>query len=55
MLNLDFTKHVFINSNLEDWQPSPMAGVWRKRLAREDAERGHATSNVKYDAGASFN
>ncbi len=55
MLNLDFTKHVFINSNLEDWQPSPMAGVWRKRLAREEAERGHATSIVKYDAGASFN
>jgi anti-sigma factor ChrR (cupin superfamily) len=55
MLNLDFSKHVFIDSHLEDWHPSPMPGVWRKRLAREDAEQGHATSIVKYDAGASFN
>jgi anti-sigma factor ChrR (cupin superfamily) len=54
MLNLDFSQHVFVNSNLESWQASPMAGVWRKRLAREEAERGHATSIVKYDAGASF-
>jgi anti-sigma factor ChrR (cupin superfamily) len=55
MLNLDFSKHVFIDSHLEDWHASPMPGVWRKRLAREDAEQGHATSIVKYDAGASFN
>ncbi|MGK0247396.1 MAG: anti-sigma factor ChrR (cupin superfamily) [Oleispira sp.] len=55
MLNLDFSKHVFIDSHLEDWHASPMPGVWRKRLAREDAEQGHATSMVKYDAGASFN
>jgi anti-sigma factor ChrR (cupin superfamily) len=55
MLNLDFSKHVFIDSHLEDWHASPMPGVWRKRLAREDAEQGHATSIVKYEAGASFN
>lgn len=54
MINLDFSQHVFINTNLEEWQPSPMKGVWRKRLAREDAEQGHATSIVRYDAGASF-
>lgn len=54
MLNLDFSKRIFIDSNLEAWQPSPMEGVWRKRLAREDAEQGHATSIVRYDAGASF-
>lgn len=34
--------------------PSPAPGVWRKPLAREEAERGHATSLVKYDPGASF-
>jgi anti-sigma factor ChrR (cupin superfamily) len=54
MINLDFSQHVFINTNLEEWQPSPMEGVWRKRLAREEAEQGHATSIVRYDAGASF-
>jgi anti-sigma factor ChrR (cupin superfamily) len=31
-----------------------MQGVWRKPLAREDIERGHATSIVRYDAGAKF-
>lgn len=36
------------------WQPSPRAGVWRKALARAEAERGHATSVVRYDAGARF-
>ncbi len=33
---------------------SPMPGVWRKPLAREDAERGHATSIVRYEPGARF-
>lgn len=37
MLNLDFNKRVFIDTNLEHWQASPMQGVWRKRLAREEA------------------
>ena len=54
MLNMDFTKRVFINAKDQSWVASPMAGVWRKPLAREDAERGHATSIVRYEAGASF-
>lgn len=54
MINMDFTQQVVINTNDQDWVASPMAGVWRKRLAREDAERGHATSIVRYDAGARF-
>ncbi|NRB39544.1 MAG: cupin domain-containing protein [Pseudomonadales bacterium] len=54
MLNMDFAKRVVIDSEKQDYQASPMAGVWRKRLAREEAERGHATSIVRYDAGASF-
>jgi anti-sigma factor ChrR (cupin superfamily) len=53
-LNLDFSRPVFINSHLESWEKSPMPGVWRKRLAREEAERGHATSIVKYEPGAKF-
>jgi anti-sigma factor ChrR (cupin superfamily) len=54
MLNMDFTRRVVIDTTIESWQRSPMAGVWRKPLAREDSERGHATSVVRYEAGASF-
>lgn len=54
MLNMDFTQRVVINTQLQDWVASAHAGVWRKPLAREEAERGHATSIVRYDPGASF-
>ena len=54
MLNMQFDQRVMINTNDHPWQPSPVSGVWRKPLAREEAERGHATSLVRYAAGASF-
>lgn len=54
MLNMDFSRPVTIDTRAQAWVPSPKAGVWRKPLAREEAERGHATSIVRYDAGASF-
>ena len=54
MLNMDFTQRVVVNTQLQDWVSSPRVGVWRKPLAREEAERGHATSIVRYDPGASF-
>lgn len=54
MLNMDFSQRVAIDTRAMDWVASPAPGVWRKPLAREEAERGHATSIVKYDAGASF-
>ncbi len=54
MLNMDFTQRVVLDTNALSWVPSPKAGVWRKPLARAEAERGHATSIVRYDAGASF-
>lgn len=54
MLNMDFTQAVVVNTLQQSWQESPKAGVWRKPLARENAESGHATSIVKYDAGARF-
>jgi anti-sigma factor ChrR (cupin superfamily) len=54
MLNMDFSKRVVIDTNDEAWVASPKAGVWRKPLAREEAERGHATSLVRYDPGAAF-
>jgi anti-sigma factor ChrR (cupin superfamily) len=45
---------VMIITNDHPWQPSPVSGVWRKPLAREEAERGHATSIVRYDPGSAF-
>jgi anti-sigma factor ChrR (cupin superfamily) len=54
MLNMDFSHFVSINTTTMDWVPSPAPGVWRKPLAREEAEQGHATSIVRYDPGASF-
>jgi anti-sigma factor ChrR (cupin superfamily) len=54
MLNLEFNQRVALDTAAMDWVASPASGVWRKRLAREEAERGHATSVVRYDPGASF-
>ncbi len=54
MLNMDFKKKVVIQTVKQKWVASPMPGVWRKPLAREDAERGHATSIVRYEPGARF-
>ncbi len=54
MLNMDFDRRVVIETLQQPWQASPMRGVWRKPLAREEAERGHATSIVRYDPGSHF-
>lgn len=54
MLNMDFSKTVVINTGAMEWQASPAEGVQRKPLAREEKESGHATSVVRYAAGASF-
>ncbi|BAJ01283.1 conserved hypothetical protein [Shewanella violacea DSS12] len=37
-----------------DWIPSPLEGVARKPLARENQESGHATSIVVYQPGSHF-
>ena len=54
LLNMDFSRRVVIHTGDLPWQASLRPGVWRKPLAREEAERGHATSVVRYDPGASF-
>ncbi|MFV8570722.1 cupin domain-containing protein [Marinobacter sp. SBS5] len=54
MLNMDFSQRLVIRTHELDWAPSPASGVERKPLAREEAERGHATSIVRYKPGASF-
>lgn len=54
MLNMEFDATVMVNLQLEPWLSSPMPGVERKPLARESAERGHATSIVRYLPGSVF-
>ncbi len=54
MLNLDFAERVVIETAQQEWLASPAPGVWRKALAREEAERGHATSIVRYEPGSKF-
>ena len=54
MLNMDFSRPIVCDTTNMEWFPSPKPGVWRKPLAREEKERGHATSIVRYDPGASF-
>ena len=54
MLNMQFDQTVVIDTNQQEWEASPMPGVWRKPLAREAAEHGHTTSLVRYDPGSYF-
>ena len=54
MFNMDFNLRALVRTPEAEWLPSPMPGVWRKPLAREEAEGGHATSIVRYDEGSSF-
>ena len=54
-LNNDFSRPVAVHTATQDWQASPGAGVWRKRLElRGAAESGRVTSLVRYDAGSRF-
>lgn len=54
MLNMQMNERVVIDTASQAWLPSPMPGVWRKPLERAAAESGHATSLVRYEAGAGF-
>lgn len=54
MINMDFMQRVVLDTNNMDWQPSPIDGIWRKPLARESKEKGHATSLVRYEKGTKF-
>ncbi|KOO14934.1 cupin [Vibrio xuii] len=55
MLNMNFAERVVISTQDQPWVASPANGVWRKPLEREEAESGHTTSIVRYDAGSRFN
>ncbi|MCP4433071.1 MAG: DUF4437 domain-containing protein [Gammaproteobacteria bacterium] len=54
MLNMNFHEVVVVETDQQEWVASPMAGVWRKPLAREADEHGHTTSVVRFDAGSHF-
>ncbi len=53
-LNADFSKSVTINTNAMAWEPSPMPGVYRRKLDRIGDEVARATSLVKYDPKSYF-
>ncbi len=53
-INLDFSKQIIIETDKMEWSPSPLPGVDRRRLEREEAEAGRATSIVRYAPGSSF-
>ncbi|MCX7552540.1 cupin domain-containing protein [Marinicella sp. S1101] len=53
-LNMDFTQRLVMETEQMQWSASPSPTVFRKRLARAEAEQGHATSIVKYEPGATF-
>ena len=53
-LNMDFRQRVVIETQQQDWTASPSANVWRKPLAREEAERGHTTGIVRFGADSFF-
>lgn len=54
MLNMNFAERVVIDTQSMPWIASPAQGVWRKPLERKEAESGHTTSIVRYEAGSQF-
>lgn len=54
MLNMNFAERIVIDTESMSWLASPAQGVWRKPLEREEAESGHTTSIVRYEAGSQF-
>ena len=52
---MDRSKRVVVETAAMEWERSPAAGVWRKKLEREAAESGRVTSVVRYEPGSSFN
>ncbi len=53
-VNGDFSNRVVMHSNTLEWEPSPMAGVDRRRLDRVDAENDRVTTIVRYAPGSHF-
>ena len=54
-INADFSQFAVVHTNDVEWQQSPTAGIWRKRLELSgEVESGRVTSLVRFDPGAKF-
>ncbi len=53
-LNADFSQPVAMDTAKMEWQASPSATVWRKRLDLVDGEFSRVTSVVRYDPDSAF-
>lgn len=54
-VNGDISVRAMVRTAEAAWRPSPVRGVWRKRLEHTGSEEGgRATSLVRFDPGASF-
>ncbi len=54
-VNADFSERAVCDTGAMDWQESPAAGIWRKRMELSGpAESGRVTSLVRFDPGARF-
>lgn len=53
-INMDLGRRVVVDTDSMSWIPSPLPGVERRPLERENTESGRTTSIVRYRPGASF-
>lgn len=53
-LHADLSKRVVVDTQSLAWEPSPSAGVLRRKLDRDGSEVGRVTSIVQYAAESSF-
>ncbi|MEM7258417.1 MAG: cupin domain-containing protein [Pseudomonadota bacterium] len=53
-VNADFKRRVVMHGESLPWEPSPMAGVDRRRLDRVDGENDRVTTIVRYAPGSHF-
>ncbi|MFK7889021.1 MAG: cupin domain-containing protein [Gammaproteobacteria bacterium] len=53
-INADFYRRIVLDTNAMPWEPSPMAGVSRRKLDRIGDEVARATSLVRYEPNSRF-
>ena len=54
MYNMDFSQRIVVETSKAEWLPLTHGGVFKIPLEATVAETGHATSLVRYEAGASY-
>ena len=53
-VNDDFSQRVMLHADTIEWEPSPMAGVERRRLDRVEADNERVTTIVRYAPDSHF-